>query len=190
VSDHLFRLGRWGDTGSAHEFFHGNTYAQQATSTGAPRLEIAPKSPLPLFLKLADALSPPFDILYVLHTSRCDSELGRYQSPPLDKDTFGAFASEFATFFAADGRHDVWFHGRDPEGTLVWDRHNLIYVYGNLDRFTEVLQANGLIEGEVSVPVPHTHHYHARFDDHERRILKHFEWARTPLQPSDVQYPL
>jgi hypothetical protein len=188
MSDHLFRFGRLDDTDSAQEYFHRNTYAHQTTSTGLPRLAIASKSPLPLFLDLADVLSPPFDVLYVLHTSRCSCELGRYQSPLLEKKTFRALANEFVQFLSTDGRHDVWLHSRNPECTLVWDRHNLIHAYGPLDRLTEVLQTEGLAEGEVSIPSPHTHHYHARFDDDERRILKYLDWNRMPLQPSDEQY--
>jgi len=186
MSDHLFRFGRLDGTDSV-QVFHRNTYAQQTTSSGAPRLAIASKSPLPLFLDLADILSPPLDLLYLLHTSRCGSELGRYQSPPLKKETLRALANEFSEFLSTDGRHDVWLHSRSPESTLVWDRDNLIHAYGPLDRFVEVLQREGLVEGDVSIPVPHTHHYHARFDDDERRILEHFEWTRTPLKPSDAQ---
>jgi len=185
-SDHLFRFGCPGDNDLPREFFHLNRFSRETTCP--PRLVIGAKSPLPLFLSLVGVLAPPYDVLYILHTSRCDTELGRYQSPPLDASTFEAFAAEFADFFSTDGRHDLWLHSRNPEGVLVWDRHNVISAYGPIDRFADVLKAKGLTEGDFSLPTPHTHHYHARFDDDERRIAHYFNWARTPLQPGDIQY--
>jgi hypothetical protein len=185
--DCLFRFGCLDDHNSPREFFHLNRFSEETTS-GVPRLAIGSTSPLPVFLKLAAVLKPPFDVLYILHTSRCDNELGRYQSPPIDASTFEAFTTKFADFLSTDGRHDLWLHSRSPEGTVAWDRHNLIYAYGPLDRFADVLRAEGLIEGVVSLPTLHTHHYHACFDDDERGILQYVDWTRSPLWPGDIQY--
>ena len=69
---------------------------------------------------------------------------------------------------------------------LVYDRHNVIYAYGPLERFIAALESEGLTESkEVRFPVPHAHHYHAEFDVDERSVLKNEEWTLSPLHPGD-----
>jgi hypothetical protein len=69
---------------------------------------------------------------------------------------------------------------------LVYDRHNVIYAYGPLDRFIAVLNSAGLTESkQVHFPSPHAHHYHPEFDADEKRILRTEEWTISPLRPGD-----
>jgi hypothetical protein len=41
--------------------------------------------------------------------------------------------------------------------------------------------------GTARVQDPHAHHYHAEFDDAERRLIGYYDWLRAPLQASDEQ---
>jgi len=69
---------------------------------------------------------------------------------------------------------------------LVYDRHNVIYAYGQLVRFIAALELEGLTESkEVRFPGPHAHHYHPEFDSNEHAILKNEEWTVSPLRPGD-----
>jgi hypothetical protein len=69
---------------------------------------------------------------------------------------------------------------------LVYDNHNVIYAYGNLDAHKNVLAESGLHETEmIRFPVPHVHHYNSEFDSEEVNLLQHFTWKQFPLQESD-----
>jgi hypothetical protein len=90
---------------------------------------------------------------------------------------------EFSTH---DARHDLWVHSPEAEATLVWDRHNLMYAYGPLEQFRAILKV--LQAGQVNgPPYPHAHMYHADHDDSERKLLRHFQWSRSPLIAGDEQ---
>jgi hypothetical protein len=126
-------------------------------------------------------------VLYVLHTSRCGNQLGRYQSPSLEFDALNGFMAEFCEYLTNDARHDLWVYSPRSEAPLVWDRHDLIYAYGPLEQFRAVLKGS-LQEGDVDgPPYPHSHMYHAEYDDSERALLRYFHWLHSPLQEADEQ---
>jgi hypothetical protein len=51
---------------------------------------------------LASGLRGPFQLLYVLHTTRTGAELGRYESPDLTADGVQAFLHQFGRFLCED----------------------------------------------------------------------------------------
>lgn len=140
-----------------------------------------------MLLKLIECLTPPFFVLYVLHTPRGEGDPGRYQSPQLELGDLRAFISRFASFFAGDARFDLWVHSPSAKGTIVWDRHNLIYGYGPVGCFGRALGSIGFSEGKPSVPGPHMHHYRKELDPDGTAILSAFLWQHSPLRPEDEQ---
>jgi hypothetical protein len=68
---------------------------------------------------------------------------------------------------------------------LVFDNHNMIYAYGDLDRYESELQARGFRRGSVAIPTPHSHHYHAEFDQSEDELIAYWDWKKFPLEPDD-----
>jgi hypothetical protein len=189
MGEKTFKFGAMAD-GPPREmaaFAYPNRWAIERT-TGPERLVIAPaQDHVDLMLDLARELREPFGILYVLLLSRFDkASPGRYQSPtPCDRQAMGSFFQKFKAFFEGDGRHHVWVMSLPDHATLVYDQHNVIYAYGQLDRYKEVAARHGLSEGPVSFPVPHAHCYNAEFDKDEDRILKWWDWKQFPLQDGD-----
>ncbi len=182
----LYKLALLQDGGSA-EHLYGNTYDLERTST-YQRLCVGVQSDHGrLVLEMAQLLSPPYYVLYVLHTSRRDNELARYQSPALSYDQLLAFFTTFQDFLASDGRHDLWIHGVGDRATVVWDRHNLIYVYGPLDKIKGLLIGRGFTKAAPHIPVPHSHNYHSEYDESEDRIIRYLAWTKIPLRPEDEQ---
>lgn len=147
-----------------------------------------PKGDAGLFRALVNGLAPPYFFLYVLHTPRGEGEPGRYQSPLLDRDTLNAFYDRYSPFFRGDGRHDIWVHSSGDNATVVWDRHNLIFAYGPLDRFQAILRERGFTIGAQDADFPHQHHYRQEFDGDAADILTEFEWSKTLLRPADQQW--
>lgn len=147
----------------------------------------APDGGPAVFARLVSALAPPCHLLYVLHTSRGEAEVGRYQSPALPWEQIQAFLAEFAPFLSGDGRFDLWAYSPAERASVVWDRHNQVFAYGPLERFSSELLAMGFQPGRPEVPSPHAHHYRAELDDLAARLLVAFEWHYSPLRPEDTQ---
>jgi hypothetical protein len=168
-------------------FAYSNLWERERTS-GPERLVIAPeRDHLALLIRLAQLWSGDFGLLYVLLESRLGNREGRYQAPNvLGEFQLRAFAKRFGSFLEHDGRHHLWIASAiAPANTLVYDQHNLIYAYGDLDHYAEVLQQSGYRQGTVRFPAPHTHHYHATYDADEAALLQYWAWKRSPLQPED-----
>ena len=168
-------------------FRYSDVFEFQSTS-GLPRVCIgAAAEHLQLLSTLAAALTEPLAVLYVLHTSRCDNALSRYQSPPLDWKEIRRFFATFEGFLQCDARHDLWLHSKSDDTTVVYERHNLIYAYGPIDHYVHRLTQRGFQQRRFRIPVPHIHHYHPTYDEDERRIVNYFPWRHSPLRTTDVQ---
>jgi hypothetical protein len=170
-------------------FEYGNTFARENVGT-QERLRIGLNDTQHGYVHLlADGLVGPFQLLYILHTSRTGADLGRYESPELNAQQVGEFLQRFGRFLSEDSRHDVWLRSHDDDATIVLDRHNMIYAYGPLDLFeTALLRVGARPGGLPEVPDPHVHHYHREWDEAERELLGVFPWKIKPLRPSDVQF--
>jgi len=175
-----------GDVPQRFEF--GNVFCRE-TVRGTDRLRIALDHAQDGCLRaLANRLRQPFQLLYVLHTTRTGAELGRYESPEVSAADVIDFLQRFGRFLSEDARQDFWIRSHGDDATIVLDRHNVIYAYGPLDLFESTLRALGVQPGSVrEIPDPHVHHYHRKWDDAEREVLRFFAWNIKPLRESDVQ---
>ena len=170
-------------------FEYGNTFARETVGSQT-RLKIGFDSAQDgCVMELALGLAGPFQLLYVLHTTRTRAELGRYESAVVSIEDVHQFLRRFGPFLAQDARHDFWLRSHDDDATIVLDRHNVIYAYGPLDLFEAALFRIGAgSRGLPRIPDPHVHHYHDEWDDSEREVLAALPWIRKPLKDSDVQY--
>lgn len=165
---------------------YGNIYQIEETSTGN-RLKIGPSNnQIALLLKLADCLDPPYYILYVLIVTRTGQEYGRYESPEIDTPKeLSAFFDEYKDFLETDGRHHIWIGTIDHSGLLVYDQHNVIFAYGDLDKYIRILKDAHFTENDFDFPDNHCHHFHAENDISGEQILKHWHWEIYPLAEND-----
>ena len=138
-----------------------------------------------LMLELAATWHKNYYALYVLGMKQGKHELGRYESRPLDFPAVKALFTEFRGFFEGDARHQVWIGSPVNEGTLVYDHHNVIYAYGNLEAYEQVLLKRRFVRGKVEIPFPHQHRTHDQWDAALDHLLNDHEWHRTDLQPGD-----
>lgn len=176
-------------------FSYAHTFAHEVTPDGGWRLCAGLVTDHVKTLGiLAALLRPPYHLLYILHRTRTEAPLGRYTSRDLTKTAVTKFLVRFGAYLEQDARHDLWIHAPRSASTLVLDRFNLIYGYGELWPFARTLEALHLREvGPASrprVPQPHALHYHPAWDDQERRILTALDWQRAPLQSEDIKASL
>lgn len=164
-------------------------YARQVVG-GVERLVIAGGAePVALLRELLQLLPTELWVLYVLVIPRgngSEDAAGRYQSAQKhSREEVLALLERYQDFLNEDGRHNLWL-AAPPGGQLVYDRHDVIYAYGPLASIVELLKQKGYAEMDaVRVPVPHSHHYHERFDPEEAALLSHWEWLKGELQETD-----
>jgi hypothetical protein len=173
-SDSVFKLGHHKDN-ELKEYFYPDVYHLEQSS-GVERVVIGlSKSHVDTVLELAAQLCEPFCILYILHASHTSSEHGRYQSKTMSYSQVSTLFTSFKDFFEKDSRHDVWLHSSQSNATIVYDRHNLIYLYGFADEQLGDIERKGLEKKAFSIPFPHVHCYHAEYDIFETKLINDFE---------------
>lgn len=157
-------------------------------TTGPQRLLVGPDSRhVEVLLSLAEVWGQDYYLLYMLLVPRRGTrETGRYQSPgPLSFEQVAAFCRRFAPFLEGDGRHNLWIGSTVNAGLLIYDKHEWINAYGDLPSYIEVLERQGFTEGQINLPLPHAHNYHAAFDAAEDELAAYWAWTRFPLQLDD-----
>ena len=166
---------------------YSGIWSREKTS-GPERLVIAPASgQIALIKDLTALMAEPFGILYVLTVPRTEAGAGRYQCPePITRRDAEVFLNRFEQFFENDGRHHVWFSSVSTSDLFVYDNHNVIYAYGQLGAFEDVLRHHGLkLADIVRFPDPHIHNYNPLFDNDEEALLRYWDWKYLPLQETD-----
>lgn len=183
----MSKLRRLSTQGFAPVEYH-DTFTRQRLAWFRWRLIICPAAdPIGLLRDVVLATWPaPYRLLYILVVSRTGREPGRYQlTTPLDAAGLTAFLEAHGAFLAGDPRHDLWVAGDDGATRVVYDRHDVLYVYGRLRHVEGLLRARGFQRGSVSYPSPHVHEYLEVFDDAEARLLSGHFWTAFPLEDVD-----
>ena len=178
---------KFGVVGEERQAYRYPHLFQRQRISSVDRLVIGPQAGhVKLLKELSRCLPEPLRLLYVLVVPRNgDHEAGRYHSEfELSFDEVSGFLDEFEDFLEADGRHHLWI-ANPSHGTLVYDQHDLIYAYGPLNKYAEVLELNRLRPGNVDIPGPHWHAYHPEFDESESQVLAWFDWIHSPLCEAD-----
>ncbi|WP_207534871.1 hypothetical protein [Desertivirga arenae] len=166
---------------------YGKIFEIETTNTYQRIKVAADDDQIALLLKLGENLQPPYFILYVLLIPRQGNEKGRYQSEIIeDIIDLGLFLHKFKDFLETDGRHHIWIGTVDNSGLLIYDQHNVIYSYGQLNNQLATLRKEGFQEQAFSFPVPHAHHYYSENDSYEDELLGYWEWEIFPLTDQDT----
>jgi hypothetical protein len=166
--------------------YSGQWAIEQTTSSN--RLVIGPRAhQIALLQTLSDVMEEPFYLLYVLVVPRDYGEPGRYQTAEAhSKEDLSGFLNQFGEFMESDGRHHLWIKANQGPDLLVYDRHNVIYTYGSLEKFKSILMAEALKETQlIKIPSPHVHHYNKKYDADCRALLEYWSWHHSPLRHQD-----
>jgi hypothetical protein len=185
-----YKLGHRVD-GETVPYTYANVWAPD-TADGEARLVIAPSSgQTGLILALMRALPEPFAFLYVSLVPRTDHGVGRFESASVDRKAAEGFLITFSQLFEDDGGHHLWVaslgpEGLEPAGQLVYDQHNLIYAYGPLEGYEEILSRNRLTRvDKVRIPQPHSHHANPAYSEDYDALFDYWDWLQTPLLAED-----
>jgi hypothetical protein len=179
----MFKISTFQGTAEV-EVSYENVYEVQENQT-LSRVAIGPKAEqVSLLLEIAESWAGPFGVLYVLVVPRRDQHRpGRYQIPePCVFSELGTFAKTFKDYFERDGRHHLWIMDLPSRSQLVYDRHGIVYAYGDVKRYCQFLDEKGFARQKIDVPCPHGHHYNAAMDHFEDEIMRYWQWKWSPLR--------
>lgn len=139
-----------------------------------------------LMLQLAKNYPPPYRVLYILVVTRVGQTPGRYECPmPLSFNDLEEFCLRYKEYFESDGRHHLWIASGETNQMLVYDRHNVIYIYDDTDNIKNYFRKSHFEEKTVRFPAPHIHIYNEENDKFESDIMNYFEWICKELQEGD-----
>ncbi len=173
-----YRLGAFVDGVGWVEHTYGRVYEKLED-----RIVAAPdRDQVSLILKLAEESRGPFQILYFLLVPRDEEQdEGRFElTEALEIEDLSSFLLRYRELFENDGRHHLWIKSSEDQTKIVYDQHNVLYIYGRATHVESVLREAGLSEGTVVFPSPHSHHYHAEHDHMLEDMLERYEWHWYP----------
>ena len=125
---------------------------------------------------------PPYTLLYELEASRhSEWQDGRYQSEWMDFDTLENLLIEGWDFFEQDGRHNIWIASADPSFQIIYDQHEILYVYGEGDDLLAEFVERGFSTLAPKIPEPHMHMYHREFDASFDALMASQDWIFSPI---------
>ncbi len=172
-------------TGDYARIAYGNVY-EVKDRNGRRRLFVgADEGHVDLVIALTAHWTGVCRLLYMLVVPRGEAEPGRYEAPATSRDEIVDFLERHRRFFGEDARHEIWLACHDSTQMLVWDRHDRIWIYNDVEQPIPVLVERGFRPGGSRVLQAHQHHYHPEFDAEARALHAAGAWTRSPLLPGD-----
>ncbi|MEQ1824047.1 MAG: hypothetical protein ABL949_16175 [Fimbriimonadaceae bacterium] len=154
------------------------------------RLIVGPsEDPIGIAIECAQLLQGPFRFSYVLAEPVPIEgySMGRFEMlATLEISDLEGVLRNNKRFFELDARHHLWIAGKD--GVIVYDQHDVLFLYGPLLEFEKVLLARGLTPGPVEFPYPHTHYYHDEFNPNMIELLGSGDWKWQALDDHQDVY--
>lgn len=182
------KLSKWNDAADCtyenfyKEYTYGNIYEHNVHSDWSRVVAAPDKNQIQFILDIMKEWPGPFFILYVLVVSRCSRKSGRYESADtVSYEELKSFLYCHKEFFERDGRHHLWVIDMTTNNRIIYDNHNIIYIYGDDNKTIKCCELKGLVKEDVLIPAPHTHHYNQQYDKEEDNIFNNYVWVRFPL---------
>lgn len=168
------KLGAWDPDQGWIPITYNNCFQKQSIS-GVHRILIASSgSTIKLIQELIEFFPGPYRLAYLLVTPPDGFQQMKYETDGLDRSQVDRFLEAYGPFLEGDARHHVWIHS--GHGTIIWDEHDWLYVYGSLESVEGYLMAQNFGEEMPVIPFPHLHNESPDNNQAMRDLLSHFDW--------------
>ena len=172
------------------DLIYEKEYAIRESSSGGRLIVTPDKNHIKLMLNLfaGENKNHSYSIVYFLLNGRKDAQ-GKYQaSKALSWVGLENFCVKYSDYFETDARHNFGIRDIETKDTVIYDNHNVLYVFGNLEEKIKILEGNGYKKaGKIVIPKPHTHFFNDDNDDIENDLLRNNEWIFTPVKIEDEE---
>jgi hypothetical protein len=169
----------------AEEPKYEKEYAIIEKAAGSKLIITPPKKQVKMMLDLfRKNKNHKYSLLYFLTYS------GKYQSVnPITWDELETFCKKYTDYLETDGRHNFGIVDNDTKDTVIYDHHNILYVYGNLKEKIEILEKKGYKKVEkITIQKPHGHYFYSENNDTEDELIKNNDWIFTPIKNQDTEF--
>ena len=95
------------------------------------------------------------------------------------------FLNKYSEFLTFDGRHEIWVADSKSKFQIVWDNHNLLYVYENKKFVIDYLNTKAYNENDITITFPHSHMYHKEYDNMQESIIKEYDWIISEIENTE-----
>lgn len=157
--------------------------------TGLPRISFAPEADaaVDLMLWIAADWQGRYRVIYVLtETVGHVFETARYEyHGTLDLAALQDFFCRHGAFIVADGRHALWIASAVGRSMLIFDRHGVLTVFGDVAALKERLDAEGCRPGFL-VPSARCRTVSAERDGELDALMRGWKWLKRPLTLHDM----
>ncbi len=174
------KLGAWDPINAWSPVTWADNFTHESIS-GVSRLLVAPRQPLDFVSKVLSVYGERFRLVYLLVTPPDGYKFSRYEIEQITLNDVQSLLLEFGEFLGRDARHHVWLHALDGGGTIIWDEHDWVYLYGHLNSATQFLETEGFTEGKPEIPFPHLHNEDPEQTPEMERLLAALPWVQTPV---------
>lgn len=150
-------------------------------------LATAGPAPITDLLRLVRGLEAEVWILIVLVVEYPGREPGRYASPMIPWQELESCLLKYAPLIENDGRMCLWICEANQNWKVIYDRHELFYLYGDAEWFRDRLHVQGFQEGELKLFGPHYHSYLREYDAMADALLGRWDFQHTELLDGDEE---
>lgn len=154
---------------------------------GSRFVATAGPTPIGTLLSLVKGLEREVWLLYVLVVDFEDHEPGRYETQLIPWEEVEAGLTAYTPLLEKDGRQCLWIANAEQSWQVIYDRHELFYLYGDAEWFEARLRANGYEEAPIAWFGPHYHSYLREYDASAAELLQRWEFTRKELMDGDVE---
>lgn len=130
MKDKIYKFGALKDDNNEEEYCYSNKWFLEEYQN-YKRMIVAPlDNHINRIIELLKGITPPYYMLYILIVPRLNNVPGRYQcSRPLSYDEISDLLKKFRLYLEKDGRHHIWVGSVAGDETIVYDQHNVLYLY-------------------------------------------------------------
>ena len=94
-----------------------------------------------------------------------------------------SFCEKYLDYLETDAWHNFGIRDAETKETVIYDHHNILYVFGNLEEKIKILENNGYKKVEkIVLPRPCTFIYHPENAAIAQEIKTNNEWIFTPVK--------
>ncbi len=168
-----------------------NRFQLHRTDLGTRLLVTTSEDRIEVFKRLLDLYPGPFFITLVIQEAHgAFKKTGRYYGDRgKTRVQIDFFLDHFHDYFCYDGMHHLWVSCESSDGIVVFDQHDLFYVYQRAAEAGGMLLDAGYKEGLGDEPFNHAHRSRPEIVPGPKEILEFTKWFIAPLQINDVADP-
>jgi len=105
-------------------------------------------------------------------------------------DELETFCKKYSDYLETDARHNFGIRDNETKDTVIYDNHNILHVFGNLEAKIKILENNGYKKVEKIVrPKEYGLFYHPENDAIEKELINKNDWKVTSVKIHDPGGP-